>query len=162
MRLLELRPDDVEGHIMLGVVHSQLGDRDAAIASYRRAAELDQRNMVARNNLAVELAERGDMPAALQYAQEAYRLTGGRDPEVNDTLGWLYLQQGLIDRSIALLERVREDAPALDAAAFHLAMAYRQAERPEDARRVLEEVRLRAPEGSTAHSRAGDALHSLE
>ena len=74
------------------------------------------------------------MPAALQYAQEAYRLTGGRDPHVNDTLGYLYLQQGLVDRSISLLEKAREDDPELDDAAFHLAMAYRQAERPEDAR----------------------------
>ena len=162
LRLVELRPDDSDVHFMLGVVHADLADVDAAIASYRRSAELDRRHLGARNNLALLLAEQGDLPGALRYAQEAYRLTSGLDPRVNDTLGWLYLQQGLVDRAIALLEKARKDGPQLDAAALHLATAYRQAERPDDARRVLEEVRLRAPEGSDAHVRAGEALHSLE
>ena len=42
-----------------------------------------------------------------------------------DTLGWLYLRKGLVDRAISLLEEAHAGAPELAEVQLHLALAYR-------------------------------------
>lgn len=160
-RYLAERPSDAEAHFTLGVIRAADGDSDAAIQSYRRAVELDERQFAARNNLAVALADRGELAEALRVAQEAYQLASS-DPYVIDTLGWLYLKEGLVERSVSLLEEAHRTAPDLLDAKFHLALAYREDSRPEEARRLLEEVRAATPAGHQFHARAGEVLRALE
>ena len=56
-------PDDAAVHYILGAVHQKAGRADEAIAAYQRAAALDERAVAPRNNLAMLLAERGDLDA---------------------------------------------------------------------------------------------------
>ncbi|HEX5066761.1 MAG TPA: tetratricopeptide repeat protein [Myxococcota bacterium] len=136
-RFLETHPDHATLWFVLGVAQAGAGHRADAEASYRRAAALDPRAVAPRNNLALLLSSRGDLDGALAAAQEAFA-QAEESPEVLDTLGWLYLQKGLVARAVSLLEDAHRRAPALDAAALHLALAYRKAGREDAARPLLE------------------------
>ena len=160
-RYLESFSRDADAHFQLGLVHAQLGDADAAAASYRRAVALDATHAAARNNLALALAERGELEEAARLAQEAYRLAGSV-PQVVDTLGWIYLKRGLAERAVALLEQAHESDPELDEVRYHLALAYQAVARPDDARRLLEELRSRVEESDRLYAQAGEALRALE
>ena len=136
-RFLERRPDHASLWFALGVAQAGAGRKREAEASYRRAAALDARAIAPRNNLALLLAERGDLDGALAAAQEAFA-QAGESPEVLDTLGWLYLEKGLVARAVSLLEDAHRRAPELDAATLHLALAYRAAGREDAARPLLD------------------------
>ena len=160
-RYLELRPNDPTMHFTLGVVSSQQGRLDEAIAAYRRAAELDETAFAPRNNLADLLAQRGDLDGALAAAQQAYAIAGA-NPYVMDTLGWLYLRKGLVDRAIGLLEGAHDAAPGMVDAQLHLALAYGEVDRSEDARRLLSDLRAREETNDELRKRIDDALATLE
>jgi tetratricopeptide (TPR) repeat protein len=65
-------------------------DFDGAIANYRKALELDKENPIAANNLAWLLCEKKkNLEEALSLAQVA-RKKSPNDPDVADTLGWIY------------------------------------------------------------------------
>ena len=161
-RYLMQRPQDASAHFMLGVVRARMGDLDAAIASYRRAAALDKRDFAARNNMALALADSGELEEGQRAAQEAYRISDGKIARVNDTLGWLYLKRGLTERAIWLLEEAHASDPELHDAGIHLALAYHEADRGDDARALLEDIRLRAPDDNGVHASVDEALHSIE
>ncbi len=77
-----------------------------------------------------------------------------------DTLGWLYLRKGLLDRSVSLLEEAHGAAPHMPETQLHLALAYREAGRIDQARTLL--AALAAAEGDPAfRTRAEEALDSL-
>ena len=158
-RYLEARPDDAEIRFVLGHVLDARGDRDAAIDAYRRAAELDPRAAAPRNNLAALLADRGDLDAALDAAQQAHALAED-DPQVLDTLAGIYRAKGLADRSLALLERAHALDPNLAEAELHLARAYAEADRSEDARRHLHAL-LARPDAAAFHPEAKTVLAAL-
>jgi Flp pilus assembly protein TadD len=159
-RYLEARPDDAGAHFLLGVSLQWLGEREPAAAAYRRAAALDERDARPRNNLAELLAAEGDLDGALAAAQEAYRLDEG-SPYVLDTLGALYLRKGLAERALSLLEEAHAKAPELPGATLHLALAYRDTGRSDDARVLLTGLRERGGETETFQAQVEEALHSL-
>lgn len=133
---LRARPRNSPVRFMLGVVLTQLGEIELAIASYRLAIEADPREVAPRNNLALLLAEQGDIAGALEVAQQAYGVADS-NPDVIDTLGWLYLESGLPERSVGLLERALESAPTDPTIQYHLALAYTRTGRSADARGLL-------------------------
>ena len=153
-------PDDAAVHYILGAVHQKAGRADQAIAAYQRAAALDERAVAPRNNLAMLLAERGDLDAGLALAQEAFAIAGD-NPYVMDTLGSLYLRRGLVDRSISILEDAHAAAPELPDAQLHLALAYREAGRTDDARRLLSELQSRSGARPQLRAEVDEALTSL-
>jgi tetratricopeptide (TPR) repeat protein len=159
-RYLEARPDDAGAHFMLGLAYTGLGQAQQAIASYRRAAQLDERDARPRNNLADLLATQGDLDGALAAAQEAYRLDEA-DPYVMDTLGALYLRKGLVERAVSLLEEAHAGAPDLPEATLHLVLAYAEAGRTDEARVLLEGLRQSDAGDETLRAQVEEALHSL-
>jgi Flp pilus assembly protein TadD len=146
---------------MLGVALQQLGESQRAVEAYRRAAALDERDMRPRNNLAELLAQGGDLDGALAMAQEAYRLDK-TNPYVMDTLGALYLRKGLADRAVSLLEEAHAGLPELEEVTLHLALAYRDAGRTEDARTLLTALQRGDAEDQALQARVEEALHSLQ
>lgn len=144
-RALE-RASDAGLAFRLGVALERC-DRDAeAIDAYRRAIAIDERAVAPRNNLALALARVGATREALEMAQSAYA-RAETDPRVMDTLASLYLEWGLASRAAALLEKARRSDSQSSEIAYHLALAYRQTERPADARALLLDLEARlAPE----------------
>ena len=77
-----------------GAALAGMGQKDAAIASYRLALEYEPDDPLAMNNLAWALTEKGVEPdAALSLAGEAVRLKPDR-PEFWDTLGLAQRKKG--------------------------------------------------------------------
>jgi tetratricopeptide (TPR) repeat protein len=127
--LLELlgRPEDAEKH-------------------YRQVLEHDGKNPVALNNLAWQLAHQPgkqiDALALVNYAIELY----GRQAELLDTRGMVYLAQGQTHSAIADLSQAVTDAPS-PGNSFHLAQAFQQAR---DRRSALQTLNDAAAVGLTA------------
>jgi tetratricopeptide (TPR) repeat protein len=115
-------------------------DRDGeAIDAYRQAIEIDDKAVAPRNNLALALARAGIMQEALEMAQSAYA-RAELDPVVMDTLASLYLASGLAPRAAALLEKARRADSESSEIAYHLALAYRETQRPDEARALLADL----------------------
>jgi Flp pilus assembly protein TadD len=74
-RYLAARPDDAGAHFMLGVALQSLAETEQAAAAYRRAAELDERDLRSRNNLAGLLAGEGDLDATTSPSCSLARAT---------------------------------------------------------------------------------------
>ncbi len=93
-------PDDANRHFTLGLAHSEQ-DIDQAIASFRRALEIDPRHTLARYNLALALKRADRMPEAIATLQRALEIEPRA--EAYYTLGVIYWQQGDLDRAASAL-----------------------------------------------------------
>ena len=79
---------------MIGMIHQSQKRNAEAKKSYESALEASPNAAVAANNLAWILAdERQDLDRALMLANQASALRP-EDPQVFDTLGWVYMQNG--------------------------------------------------------------------
>ena len=159
-RYLEARPRDAAVLFMLGVIHQRRGQGAEAAAAYRRATELDANSFAAQNNLALLLVEQGEIEEAVQVANRAYARAED-DPQVIGTLGWVYLHHGLVDRSVALLERAHAMNPGSADTQLHLALAYRKAGRAEAARGLLAGLVEHSDARSETRERASATLRGL-
>ncbi len=91
--------------LLLAMLYEQAREFDKAVARYRRILELQPENPLALNNLAYALAVRKNAPQeALPVAEKAYNLAKG-NPDITDTLGWIYHLMGQEDKAIQLLEQ---------------------------------------------------------
>ncbi len=114
-KALEIKPDYAEAHYNLGIALAGRGRIDEAIAHYQKALEIKPDYAKALNNLAwlratyPEAAFRNGA-AAVELAQRAIRLSGGKTPEMLDTLAAAYAEAGMFSKA---KETVRE---ALDLA----------------------------------------------
>lgn len=88
-----------------------LAQKDAARARavYAGLVRSDPGDARAHNNLAHVLLLQGD-PAALKHAERARALAPGQ-PQVNDTLGWVLVQQGQPEKGLRYLREAALRAP---------------------------------------------------
>ena len=115
---------------------------DDAIGEYRTLFEANPDSVVIANNLASLISDyQSDDPAALAVAFEAAkRLRRSELPAFQDTYGWVMYLQG------DYAEALRSLAPAVEALAdnplahYHTGMAYKQLDRPQEARTHLEKA----------------------
>jgi putative PEP-CTERM system TPR-repeat lipoprotein len=147
-------PNATAAHTMVAVILQIQGRLPEAIARYRRAIELDSRAAVAANNLAWLYAEgHGTLDAALDLALSA-RAQLPQQPEVNDTLGWIYCKRGQADEALAALRRSVEKEPSNALYRYHLGRAYLLADQRGKAKSELERaLRLRPDFGGAADAR---------
>jgi len=106
---ITIRPDYSDAHYNLGNVFHEVGDLDAAIASYQRALEID-RDCDTYLNLGNALRERGDLSAAI----DNYHLALQINPEYVDAynnLGEALKEQGKYMAAIANFKHGLELAP---------------------------------------------------
>ncbi len=137
-RAVELRPRDPVPLLFLGMGAERLGAISRAIEYYRKTIDLAPNNPIALNNLAYVLAETStDLDEALTLAQRARNVLPD-DPNITDTLAYIYMKQNLVDRAVALLEQVVAKYPKVVLWRYHLAMALHRKGLDEKARRHLE------------------------
>ncbi|MBL7114378.1 MAG: tetratricopeptide repeat protein [Kiritimatiellae bacterium] len=133
----ELQPTSPGVHLVTGHHYLKVGDKDAAIMSYRKVLELTSTSVVALNNLASLLAEKeGQEKEAMRLASMAWQLSPG-SPAVADTLGWLHYGAGDYRRAAALLATAVRKRPQDSQIRYHLAKVLLALERPADAEREL-------------------------
>lgn len=92
------------------------------------------------NNLAMIYLEQGE-GRALELAERAHRLKPD-DPLIADTLGWILVRTGQLERGLALLEQALGKAPDNATLRYHYAHGLADSNRLAEARREL--ARLRA------------------
>lgn len=134
------QPKSVGAYTVTGVLLDMQNRPDEARAKYERALEIDPRAAVAANNLAWIYAESGgNLDMALQLAQIAKSQLPDQ-PEVNDTLGWIYHKKGLSSLAVTpLLQSVEKD-PKNAVYLYHLGMAYAGNGDKDKARAALEKA----------------------
>ena len=159
-------------------VSLERSERDPeAIEAYRRAVAIDERAVGPRNNLALVLARTGALREALEAAQGAYARAES-DPLVMDTLATLYLEWGLAPRATRLLEKALHAAESVESTeaggssdrmvtdtseiAYHLALAYRESNRLDDARALLAELDAKLEPGHALRASVDTARASVQ
>lgn len=165
---IETRTDDpttlVDLYRLRSRLEYQAADYEAAATTLRKGRELLPDDSEFNNNLAFVLAKHlGDLEGAIAPAQKAAELNPN-DPNVLDTLGWIYLRTGRLAQAQALLQQAVDQArtPAVSVPAnIHLAEIYLLNEEFASCRRYLERARdyLRlAPELAPEYQAELDSL----
>ncbi|MGH9659083.1 MAG: tetratricopeptide repeat protein, partial [Bryobacteraceae bacterium] len=111
----------------MAVMLDQLGRKPEARTAYEEALRLESENPVTLNNLAFLIANSpgGDLDQALTYVQRA-RQKAPQIPEINDTLGLIYLKKNLADNAVEILLDCIAKNPKHPTFRYHLGMAYYQ------------------------------------
>ena len=109
-KTLQLRPDDADAHTCLGNALLQQRLQNEAMAQYETAAALAPNDFHSRNNMAWLLATSSDGSIrdgakAVELAQQAVALSGGREPNFIRTLAAAYAENGRFSEAIAAAQQ---------------------------------------------------------
>jgi tetratricopeptide (TPR) repeat protein len=138
-------PGDSGPATRLALLLDGMGNRKEAEPLYQEILKIDPNNIVALNNLAYIKAEQGnDLDNALTLAQRA-RQSNPKDPNIADTLGWIYIKKNLSDDAIRIFREILSTAPDNPAYHYHLAMALYQKGDKQGAKQALDEAIKRGP-----------------
>ncbi|BBL76339.1 XrtA/PEP-CTERM system TPR-repeat protein PrsT [Methylomagnum ishizawai] len=135
---LKANPKDVETWMLLGMGYQEAGKVKEAVAAYEKSYELRSDNPVILNNLIWLYQEVGDA-RALPLSEKLLAATEN-NPEIMDTVGWVYMQNGKLDKAIALLQDAAVHAPQHPLIRIHLAEAMVKQGRKEEARQQLQRL----------------------
>jgi tetratricopeptide (TPR) repeat protein len=105
-KTLQLQPNDADAHTCLGNAFLRQGSLNEAIAQYKIAVALGPQDPHSRNNLGWILATSSnagirDGAKAVDFAQQAVALSGGREPQFLRTLAAAYAESGRFPEAIA-------------------------------------------------------------
>jgi putative PEP-CTERM system TPR-repeat lipoprotein len=131
-------PHDISIVRAFGDANLAAGKLTAARAAYEQLLQRQADDVDALNNLA-QVALRQRDPDAVKYAERAYGLARN-DAAVIDTLGWVLVRQGDLDRGIALLRDARLRDAANPEIRYHLAAGLAKVGRTAEARNELKEI----------------------
>ena len=136
----KLNPDYFPALMAIGSILDLEGDYDKAETYYRRVLEHSPGHLYAANNLAFILAEKkGGVEEGFRLATIARNAKPG-DPDVLDTMGWLYFKKGIYLSARSELEESLKLNPKSALANFHYAMTLYQMKEYEEARQFFEKA----------------------
>jgi Flp pilus assembly protein TadD len=109
-KTLQLQPNDADAHTCLGNALLRLGSLKEAITHYEMAVALGPLDPHSRNNLGWILATSSDTGVrdgakAVDLAQQAVALSGGREPQFLRTLAAAYAESGRFADAIAAAQQ---------------------------------------------------------
>jgi len=109
-KTLQIQPNDADAHTGLGNALLRKGALKEAIAHYNEAMALAPGDPHSRSNLAWVLATSSDASIrdgakAVELAQQAVSLSGGRDPLFFRTLAAAYAETGRFSDAIAVIQQ---------------------------------------------------------
>jgi tetratricopeptide (TPR) repeat protein len=123
---LEADPKNINALIEAGQLLERKGERAKAMEYYKRVLAVTSNQPIALNNLAYALAESNqDLDTALNHARLA-RQQMPEDPNVADTLGYVYVRKNLNDSAIQLYKDILTKYKPTALLNLHYAMAYAQ------------------------------------
>lgn len=132
---IQENPDEDRVRLQLARVLLNLGRNVDAIREYEELARTQPQHLAVLNNLAI-LYDAQEDTRALEYAERAHELSP-EHPAVADTLGWILVKQGELERGLRLLEAARAALPDHPEVRYHYAAALAKAERGAEARQEL-------------------------
>ena len=105
------------------MIHEQRKEYDKAKGRYEESLKIDPKFAPAANNLAWILSEQGgNIDVALNYAQVA-REQRPEDPNIADTLGWIYYKKNAYLKAATLLKDAAEKLPDNPIVQYHYGLA---------------------------------------
>jgi putative PEP-CTERM system TPR-repeat lipoprotein len=119
------------------------GRNKEAIDQYQAILQQSPQNPIALNNLA-GLYQRAADSRALPTAEQALRLAP-ENPAIQDTLGWILVEQGQVGRGLELLNKALAKAPKNAGIRYHHAVALVRTGDKAQARKELESLLRDAP-----------------
>jgi tetratricopeptide (TPR) repeat protein len=153
---LAAHPDDVEVLTVIATRKQQAGNASEAIDLYETGLQKVPGNPLMLNNLAMLYAATGS-PQALATAEMAYN-AAPKVAAVQDTYGWVLLQQGQADKALSVLAEAYKGLPDNAEVQYHYASALAKVGRTADALPILKKALAgQLPEDSRA-----DALKLLQ
>lgn len=135
-QFLQERPLHVGMRSVLARAYMAQGDTDEAVEAYQQVLELEDENLEALNNLAFLYQQGGDSRAE-EHARRALAVRPDNS-SVQDTLGWILVNEGKLDEGLPLLRKAASAARGNPEISYHLAFALVEAGEPEEAKRILE------------------------
>ena len=139
-----LDPKLVAAHLILATDYETQKEYDKAAERYRAVLAVSPDNALALNNLAYSLAvHKGQAGEAISLAERAMALTGGKSPEIADTLAWVQHLLGRDREAADILQRIVKSVPGRAEYRLHAAVVFAAVGRLEEAATELREaVRL--------------------
>lgn len=131
-------PDDAAARLYAAGFYLNAQQYDAAIKEYLTVLQQHPENIVSLNNLAWAYQQKND-PKALEYAEKAHQQFPD-SPAILDTLGWILIQQGELERALPLLQKASVMAPDFAEIQYHFAVGLVQSGDKVKAREVLEKL----------------------
>jgi tetratricopeptide (TPR) repeat protein len=109
-KTLQLQPNDADAHTGLGNAYLRKGLVQEAIAHYKEASALAPEDPHSRNNIAWVLATTSDASLrdgsrAVEFAEQAVQLSGGREPQFIRTLAAAYAESGRFSEALAVAQQ---------------------------------------------------------
>jgi tetratricopeptide (TPR) repeat protein len=109
-KALQIQPNDADAHTGLGNALLRKGDLKEAMAQYSQAVALAPEDPHSRSNLAWLLATSSDASIrdgakAVELAQQAVSVSGGREPLFFRTLAAAYAETGRFSNAIAVIQQ---------------------------------------------------------
>ncbi|HMS83531.1 MAG TPA: tetratricopeptide repeat protein [Nitrospira sp.] len=159
---LKANPQSEELYMLLASAHSELGQRDPAISAYETTLQLNPKNLLAANNLAVLLVDHKGDPASLQKAFSLSREfeKDAPHPLFLDTLAWVRFKMGQPEEAIRLMKDAVAKSPELSVLNYHLGIAFFQSGKRAEARTYLSKA-LKSPEAFEGRREAEQVLAQL-
>jgi Flp pilus assembly protein TadD len=146
---------------LLGMIFELQKNPTEARAKYQRALALDSHAAVAANNLAWMYAASGEnLDVALQLAQTA-KAELPDNPQVNDTLGWIYYKKGMASLAVTFLREASRQGPPNADTWYRLGLAYVKNGDQKNARASFEQALKLNPQPDQAEN-AKKALAALK
>lgn len=133
---LKSKPRDIGVRSYLGEVYIQAARYPEAIQQYQMLLQVQPNHIVGLNNLAAIYQQVKD-GRALATAQKAYALAPGH-PGIQDTLGWILIEQGQLAQGITLLNKAVRLTPDVPSIHYHLGAALARAGKKQEAQKELD------------------------
>ncbi|HEY1308758.1 MAG TPA: tetratricopeptide repeat protein [Vicinamibacterales bacterium] len=125
---------------MSGMILLTQGQTALARKRFEDVLAIDPRAVIAANNLAWIRAEAGDdLDTALKLAQTAAAQAPDQ-PELMDTLGWVYYKKNLPQLAVPLFVRCVEKEPSSGMFRYHLGLAYLKTGQTDRGRAALQQA----------------------
>ena len=118
----------------VGVLRVMQGRYEESTDLFRKVIAINPKNVPAINNLALLLAENAaNRPEALALIDKAIDISG-TEADLLDTKGAILVYDGQSDQAVSLLEAAARSASSDPRYSFHLAVAYRDTNKTEQAK----------------------------
>jgi tetratricopeptide (TPR) repeat protein len=138
--IIKRDPKNTSAYGVKAQLYESQGKLEEAKQYYIEALKVNPNFDGAANNLAYILAEQGtDLNSALGYAQKA-RKDQPEDPEIADTLGWVYYKTGNYVLAQEQMRFAISKQPDNGGFQYHLAMVYKQLKRTSEAEAALKKA----------------------
>jgi tetratricopeptide (TPR) repeat protein len=125
-RCSQSSPSDTSCLSELGMIYEGTGKSDQAKPLWEQVLKIQPDNPLALNNLAFAKAQDGvDLDQALTMSQKA-RQQMPSNPQVSDTLGWIYVKKNLSDDAVRIFKDLTAQVPNSPTFHYHYGVALLQ------------------------------------